>query len=230
MAVIIFSIDNMDISKIKFNSDGLVPAIAQDAETLEVLMLAYMNAEALEKTLSTGRAHFFSRSRGKLWCKGETSGNYLGVKSAYYDCDADTILLQVTPAGPACHTGERSCFYTRLSGEEKALYPGPLILKKLSSVIESRKTASGEKSYVASLFSKGLPKILEKINEESGELIEAAREKGDKDVIHEAVDLWFHTMVLLSQRGIKTDELWEEFGRRFGKSGIDEKNSRQKKS
>lgn len=229
----------MDISKIKFNADGLVPAIAQDAETLEVLMLAYMNTEAVEKTLSTGKAHFFSRSRGALWLKGETSGNYLNVKSVYYDCDVDTLLLQVTPAGPACHTGERSCFYTRLSGEEKAVSPGPLILRELSRVIESRKApdrgargqaASGERSYVASLFSKGLPKILDKIQEESGELIEAAQKKTDKDVIHEAVDLWFHTMVLMSQRGIKMDELWKEFGRRFGRSGIDEKDSRQKKN
>ncbi len=216
----------MDISKIKFNADGLVPAIAQDAETLEVLMLAYMNSEALAKTLSTGRAHFFSRSRGALWLKGETSGNYLGVKSVYYDCDADTLLVQVTPMGPACHTGERSCFFTRLSGEAKAVSPGPSILRELSGVIESRKAASNEKSYVASLLSKGLPKILDKIQEESDELIEAAKEKGDRDVVHEAVDLWFHTMVLVSARGIKTDELWREFKRRFGTSGIDEKDSR----
>jgi len=218
----------MDISTIKFNAHGLVPAVVQDSDTLEVLMLAYMNAEALTKTLSTGRAHFFSRSRAALWLKGETSGNFLDVKSVYYDCDADTLLLQVTPVGPACHTGERSCFYTRLSGEEKVVSPGPLILRELSGVIESRKTASGERSYVASLLSKGLPKILDKIQEESGELIEAARKKGDKDVIHEAVDLWFHTMVLMAQRGIKMDELWKEFGRRFGASGIDEKNARDK--
>ncbi|MBI5970259.1 MAG: bifunctional phosphoribosyl-AMP cyclohydrolase/phosphoribosyl-ATP diphosphatase HisIE [Deltaproteobacteria bacterium] len=218
----------MDISKIKFGVDGLIPAIAQDAETLEVLMLAYMNAEALTKTLSTGKAHFFSRSRKKLWLKGETSGNFLDVKSVYYDCDADALLLLTAPYGPACHTGEKSCFYSLLSGEKKTGSPGPLILRELSGVIESRKTASSERSYVASLFSKGLPKILDKIQEESGELIEAGREKTGKDVIHETVDLWFHTMVLLSQRGIKIVEVWKEFGRRFGASGIDEKNLRGK--
>ncbi len=224
----------MEINNIKFDEKGLVPAIAQDADTREVLTLAYMNREALEKTLSTGKVHYFSRSRNKLWLKGETSGNFQDVISVHYDCDGDAVLVLVDPLGPACHTGERTCFYrtltplTPLSGEPgKARGAG--VIKELFDVIKKRKAFSPEKSYVASLYAKGLPKILEKVEEESGELVEAAREKGDKDVICELSDLWFHTMVLLANEGIEIEEIFKELGRRFGKSGIEEKESRGKK-
>ncbi|OGP25588.1 MAG: hypothetical protein A2X99_04450 [Deltaproteobacteria bacterium GWB2_55_19] len=218
----------MDLDNIKFNGDGLVPAIAQDANTGEVLMLAYMNKEALSLTLSTKRAHYWSRSRKSLWLKGDTSGNYQDVKSILYDCDGDTILLQVEPLGPACHTGERTCFYRSLDG--KLVRPtGPRVLTELYSIIKERKKALPDKSYVASLYAKGLPKILEKVAEESAELIEAAKEKGKDDIVYEFCDLLFHSMVLLSNEGIEMDEAYKELARRFGISGIEEKGTRGKK-
>lgn len=222
----------MEIPEIKYNEKGLVPAIAQDLKTGEVLMLAWMNEEALALTLSTGKAHYFSRSRGKLWLKGETSGNIQQVRSVRYDCDGDTILLGVEPAGPACHTGERTCFYRSImekGGKTEAL-AGPEVLTALYEVLMERKKADPEKSYVASLYSKGPGKILEKIEEESGELVEAAKEKGRGDVIYEMADLWFHTLVLLASEGIATEELFGELARRFGLSGIEEKNSRGAKT
>lgn len=218
----------VNLSEIKFNDKGLVPAIAQDINTSEVLMMAYMNREAVEKTLSTGRAHYYSRSRGKLWLKGETSGNFQVVSGIYYDCDGDTLLLMVDSKGPACHTGERTCFFRRIEAGVIPVPTGPSVLKALYKILGERKKAGPGKSYVASLYSKGLPKILEKVKEESGELIEAANIKGDKDVIYELCDLWFHTLVLLSYKGIDVDEVFKELARRFGKSGIEEKESRGK--
>ncbi len=221
----------MDIAEVKFNGAGLVPAIAQDADTLEVLMLAYMNSEALEKTLSTGRAHYFSRSRNKLWLKGETSGNFLNVREVYYDCDADAVLLKCAPIGPACHTGERSCFFRRLDeGKPREADAGVGVIRELFQTIKDRKNASPEKSYdksyVASLLVKGRQKILEKITEESSELVKAATEETRKEVIHETADLWFHTLVLLASEGIEANELFKELGRRRGTSGLEEKASR----
>ncbi|MBI5562363.1 MAG: bifunctional phosphoribosyl-AMP cyclohydrolase/phosphoribosyl-ATP diphosphatase HisIE [Deltaproteobacteria bacterium] len=220
----------MDISGIRFDEKGLVPAIAQDAGTLEVLMSAFMNKEALEATLSTRQAHFFSRSRNKLWLKGETSGNVLDVKAVRYDCDADCILMLVAPRGPACHTGERSCFYRRLDEGGPAVPPGASVITDVFKVVEARKTAPPDKSYVASLYAKGMEKIIEKVEEESGELVKAARDEGHRAVVHEAVDLWFHTMVLLAERGVKIDEVFAEFGRRFGIGGHDEKAARPPKT
>ena len=218
-----------NFSEIKFDGNGLVPSIAQDANTLEVLMMAYMNRESIEKTLSTGKAHFYSRSRQSLWLKGETSGNFLDVKSMRYDCDGDTILLLVEPKGPACHTGERSCFYRSVLEGERPGPAGPRVLTILYDIIKERKNSPPEESYVASLYSRGLPKILAKIEEESGELIEAAREKGKEEVLYEFCDLWFHTMVLLANEGIEIEAVFKELGRRFGVSGITEKESRGKK-
>jgi phosphoribosyl-ATP pyrophosphohydrolase/phosphoribosyl-AMP cyclohydrolase len=214
--------------EIKFDSSGLVPAVAQDAGTGEVLMLAYMNREAIEKTLETGRAHYYSRSRGELWLKGETSGNFQDVSSILYDCDADAILLKVTPLGPACHTGERTCFYRAIRGEAEGPPGGAVIISALYDIIRKRSEAPEDKSYVASLYAKGLTKILEKVREESGELIEAAETKDNREVIHELADLWFHTMVLLGFKGVEMDEVFSEFRRRFGTSGIEEKKSRGK--
>ncbi|MBI5643446.1 MAG: bifunctional phosphoribosyl-AMP cyclohydrolase/phosphoribosyl-ATP diphosphatase HisIE [Deltaproteobacteria bacterium] len=213
---------------IKFNDKGLVPAIAQDINTNEVLMLAYMNEEALRLTLSSGKAHYYSRSRERLWLKGETSGNFQEVRSVYYDCDADTVLLLVEPLGPACHTGERTCFYRKLGGET-AKPPGPRIIKELYHIVKGRKNASPDKSYVASLYAKGLEKILSKVEEESDELIEAARVKGRADVVYELCDLWFHSLVLLANQGIDVEEVFQELARRFGISGIEEKEARGRK-
>jgi len=152
------------------------------------------------------------------------------VVSVRYDCDADTILVGVEPAGPACHTGERSCFYRSIvEGEGAGAPTGPGVLASLYDVLMERKKADPEKSYVASLYKKGREKILEKIEEESGELIEAAREKGRSDVVYEMADLWFHTLVLLANEGIEADEIFSELARRFGLSGIEEKKSRSAK-
>lgn len=210
---------------IKFNDKGLVPAIAQDARTGEVLMMAWMNLDALEKTLATGKAHYYSRSRGSLWLKGETSGNFQEVRSVSYDCDGDTLLVMVEPKGPACHTGEQTCFF-RTIGEGQARPTGPLVLAGLERVLEERKKADPESSYVASLYAKGLPKILAKVEEEAGELIEAAADKEKQDVVYEFCDLLFHSMVLLAEKGVSMDEVYGELARRFGMSGIEEKKSR----
>lgn len=219
----------IDISIVKFNSLGLVPAVAQDANTLEVLMLAWMNREALELTLKERKAWYFSRSRNSLWLKGETSGNVQVVKSVHYDCDADAILMLVEPKGPACHTGERTCFYRRLD-EGGAVKPqGARVVSELFKILEERKKAEPGKSYVASLYAKGLPKILAKIEEESAELIEAANVKGNDQVLYEFCDLFFHSLVLLAHKGIDINEAYAELARRFGISGIEEKESRGKK-
>jgi len=215
-----------EISALKFNDKGLVPAIAQDIRTGEVLMMAWMNAEALEKTVQTGKAHYFSRSRDSLWLKGETSGNFQEVAAIRYDCDGDTLLVLVEPKGPACHTGEQTCFYRSLGSEAKARPVGPAVISELARVLEERKKADPGSSYVASLYSKGLPRILAKIEEETYELVEAASEKDNGHVLYEFCDLLFHSMALLAHKGIAIDEVFTELGRRFGTSGIDEKNSR----
>ena len=218
----------IDINIIRFDDKGLVPAIVQDSFSGEVLMMAYMNKESLEKTLSTGRAHYFSRSRNTLWLKGETSGNFQEVRAVYYDCDEDSLLLKVNQTGVACHTGERSCFFRRLDKGEQE--PASLmVLSELFKAIEQRKRASPEKSYVASLYAKGLDRILAKIEEESSELIDAAKGNTKTEVIHEMADLWFHTFVLLGQKDISLQEILNELQRRSGVSGIEEKESRKKK-
>jgi len=226
-------IDRVDLSRVKFDSAGLVPAIAQDRTTGDVLMLAYMNRESIEKTLEGGRACFYSRSRKKLWLKGETSGNFLYVRAIRYDCDGDTLLLTVDPAGPACHTGERSCFYRKFlmpKSEGRLLEAdGSSVLAGLQKVLEERKTAEPSSSYVASLYAGGVEAILAKVAEEAGEFIEAARNEPDKETIHEAADLLFHTMVMLCKRDIKIEQVLGELARRFGTSGIEEKRSRSYK-
>ncbi len=234
------------ISDIKFNSAGLVPAIAQDRATGRVLMMAWMNKESLERTLVGGRACFFSRSRDTLWLKGETSGNFLYVQSIDYDCDGDTLLLTVDPAGPACHTGETTCFFRRLKSFERGGRGGNrsgkgdgagaggaegagAVFNGLQEVLEKRKSASPDSSYVAGLYAGGVEAILAKVSEEAGEFMEAAREGSDKEVVHEAADLIFHAMVMLAKRGLGIGQVAGELQRRFGTSGIEEKRSRKKK-
>ncbi len=211
----------------RWDERGLVPAIAQDATTGKVLMVAWMNEEALRATEETGLAHFWSRSRMRLWKKGEESGNVLRVAEIRIDCDQDVILLAVEPAGPACHTGKPSCFYRTLAGGEDA-GPAGNVLSRIDAVIEARKGAAAEKSYVKSLFAGGWPRIREKIEEEAGELLEVLESGDDKDVIHETADLLFHVMVGLSARGLTMERVMAELQRRFGVSGHDEKAARKK--
>jgi phosphoribosyl-ATP pyrophosphohydrolase/phosphoribosyl-AMP cyclohydrolase len=196
----------------KYNDQGLVPAVAQDARTGEVLMLAWINDEAWRKTLATMEATFWSRERKMLWRKGETSGNTMRVVDVALDCDADVVLLRVIPAGPACHTGERSCFYTRVAGEARNSSAG--FLHTLDAVIRDRKSNPKEGSYTSGLFHEGTAKISQKVGEESAETIVAALGESDQRLVSEAADLIYHTLVLLSARGLGLADVEAELERR----------------
>ncbi len=279
------------LATIKFNTDGLIPAIAQDERSGRILMMAWMNSEALQLTAQTRTAVYFSRSRQQLWHKGETSGHTQLVHDIRLDCDADVIVLSVTQIGDiACHTGRESCFYRRLDLSESEpkwqtvdavlkdpadIYAGKAldgatdsdasndasddasddknshhhgdhsciskpILQQLDAVLTQRKQADADSSYVASLYHKGLNKILEKVGEEAIESIIAAKDLNHCDkqasltqydaarheLIYEVADVWFHTLVALSWFDIESDAVLDELGRRFGLSGIDEKAAR----
>jgi len=181
-------------------SKGLIPAIIQDAKTQKVLMLGYMNEEAYLKTIAEKRVTFFSRSKNRLWTKGETSENYLEVVNLLVDCDQDTILIQANPEGPTCHTGADTCFNE--PNQDNAAW-----LDYLKHVIRSRKNESAEKSYTASLFQKGTHKIAQKVGEEAVELVIEALMKNDDLFKGEAADLIFHLLVLLEDRGIGLEEV-----------------------
>jgi phosphoribosyl-AMP cyclohydrolase / phosphoribosyl-ATP pyrophosphohydrolase len=209
---------------------GLIPAIAQDATTGTVLMMAWMNRDALERTRATGEAHFWSRSRQALWRKGETSGNTLRVVEVRIDCDADTILLRCDPAGPACHTGRTACFFRTLDGPEQGVddaAPGHVLAALERVLIDRRDGASAAKSYTRSLIDGGWTRMLAKIAEEHGELAAELPAGDDASVVHETADLLFHVMVGLVARRIPVDEVWRELARRFGIGGHVEKASRE---
>ena len=214
---------------LKFDERGLIPAIAQDHLTGQVRMLAYMNQAALEQTLSSGKATFFSRSRNALWTKGETSGHVLSVVAVVADCDADTLLLSVLPVGPSCHTGRPACFFRRVSaaGElsDQAREAAPFLME-LGEVLESRKASSAEKSYTKSLLMGGPDKIGAKLREEAGELADAIKNETDERVLSEASDLLYHAMVALTQRGLTLRQVIEVLAKRTHQSGHAEKASR----
>jgi phosphoribosyl-ATP pyrophosphohydrolase/phosphoribosyl-AMP cyclohydrolase len=214
-----------------YDERGLAPCIVQDAAAGTVLMLAWMNAEALRLTRETGVVHFWSRSRGALWKKGETSGNTLAVVELRLDCDRDAILVRARPAGPACHTGATACFFTLDDGstdDGAPVPPGPAIVSRLEQILIARKrSASGEKSYTRSLLDAGMPKILAKIAEEHGELAAELPDGEAAKVVHETADLLFHVMVGLVARDVSIDDVFAELARRFGTSGHVEKASRR---
>src|SRR5262249_43155938 len=212
----------------KYDERGLVPCVVQDAASGAVLMVAWMNAEALRLTRETGVVHFFSRSRNALWKKGETSGNTLALVELRLDCDGDTVLVRARPAGPTCHTGATSCFFHRDADGDDALDDGPPppILHRLEQVIAARRASPAEKSYTRSLLDAGMPKILAKIAEEHGELAAELPAGADAKVIHETADLIFHIMVGLAARDIPIEAIFAELARRFGTSGHVEKASR----
>ena len=213
----------------RFDANGLVAAVAQHAETGEVLMLAWMNAEALRLTRETGEVHFYSRSRQALWKKGETSGNVLSLVELRIDCDHDAVLVRARPAGPTCHTGTTACFFHKDDGTDDDGVPAVTVLEQLDRVLQARRdSSSGEKSYTRSLLDKGMPKILEKIAEESGELAAELPAGPDDKVIYETADLLFHVMVGLTARQIPVERVLAELGRRFGTSGHVEKAARKK--
>ena len=214
-------------AELKWGNRGLIPAIVQDAQTKHVLMLAWMNEEALDTTRVTGYAHFYSRSRKRLWKKGETSGNTLQVEELRLDCDADTILILANPAGPACHTGAPNCFFRDVHGNPIAPeVSSAAIVDQLFDTLQKRKHSTGEASYTKSLLDGGAPKILAKIAEEHGELAQELPAGPEKAVIHETADLLFHILVGWVARDIPLNALWKELTRRFGTSGHVEKASR----
>ena len=205
--------------KVKLNEQGLVPAIAQDADTGKVLMLGYMNPGSLKRTVEGVQVWFYSRSREDLWHKGEISGNYLNLKEAWLDCDGDTILLKVKPDGPACHTGETSCFYTpmeQLPEEYEVTETGPGILSELFAVIQDRQRDPPKGSYTAKLLQEGMGRIAQKVIEEAGETAIAAVQENKEDLPKEVADLLYHTLVLLAASGVTPNQVWEELRNRRG--------------
>lgn len=201
----------MDIRKIKFDEKGLVPAIAQDVNTKKVLMLAYMNKESIERTLEEGVAVYYSRSRGELWKKGETSGNIQKLKGMSYDCDGDSILLTVEQVGVACHTGEYSCFFNEVVKLEEDRED---ILVGLYSLLKERKQNPLEGSYSSYLFREGVDKILKKVGEESAEVIIASKNNDKEEMIYEISDLVYHTLVLMVEQGVNIDDIKKELEKR----------------
>lgn len=207
----------MNLSDIKFDERGLMPAIVQDARTREVLTLAYMNEDSLRRTIETGETWFWSRSRAQLWHKGETSGHTQQVISITLDCDRDALLVDVLPNGPACHKGDTSCFHDVIKGNKipnKIESSLAMTLLDLYSVIESRKQEMPEGSYTAYLFEQGLDKILKKVGEECSETIIAAKNPDREAFVREASDLIYHLVVLLVERGITLEDVSAELASR----------------
>jgi phosphoribosyl-AMP cyclohydrolase / phosphoribosyl-ATP pyrophosphohydrolase len=211
--------------QMKFDEQGLLPAVIQDWLDGTVLMLGYMNHEALSRTLTTKSVHFWSRSRKKLWEKGETSGHKLLVKEFFIDCDRDTILVKAQPTGPTCHTGERACFFSKVDegGQtfaEKSQEAQGGILDGVLRIIAARKAAPQSDSYTTKLFEGGQDKILKKVAEEAGEVLIAAKGGKKEDIVHEVADLLFHTLMVLGYHDVSLHEIYQELGTRYGKSGL----------
>ncbi|XPV68261.1 MAG: bifunctional phosphoribosyl-AMP cyclohydrolase/phosphoribosyl-ATP diphosphatase HisIE [Halarcobacter sp.] len=215
--------------------DGMIPVITQDISTNEVLMLAYMDKEALDLTLKTKQAHYFSRSKQRIWKKGESSGHLQNVKNIMLDCDNDTVLLKVEQIGVACHTGRKSCFFTDLETNdiiqdiEVDASSSYGVIDNLYHVIESRKNDDPTKSYTAKLLKGKENSMLKKIVEEAGEFTFAIKDNDEEEIIYEAADIVYHMLVALSSKNINPDRVKQELARRFGLSGIEEKNSRTDK-
>lgn len=202
----------MTVNDLKFDHDGLIPAIVTDAESGKVLTLAYMNRESLEISLKKRLTCFWSRSRQQLWLKGETSGNYQHIESITADCDGDTLLVKVRKDGPACHLGTDSCFTNIVFEAENA--SEPFTLNGLYELILGRKTSPKEGSYTTYLFDKGIDKILKKVGEESTEVIIAAKSGDKRETVYEAADLCYHILVMLAEMGITPDEVKDELASR----------------
>ncbi len=213
------------IAPFKFDQQGLLPAVVQDWLDGTVLMLGYMNQEALARTVATRTVHFWSRSRNKLWEKGESSGHKLYVKALFVDCDQDTVLVKAQPIGPTCHTGERACFFSRLDEqglvtEEKTQDAAGGILESVLRTILARRANPQAGSYTTKLFEGGHDKILKKVAEEAGEVLLASKGGKKEEIVYEVADLFFHTLMVLGYHGLTLQEIYEELGRRFGKSGL----------
>ena len=222
------------LNRVDWDKSELLPVIVQDDTTNEVLMMAYMNKEALQLSLETKLAHYFSRSKQRIWKKGESSNHLQHIHSFMIDCDNDTLLLKVKQDGVACHTGRKSCFFTELdsgdvtidkSVDTDAMYG---VIDTLYHTILDRKNADPESSWTAKLFSKGENDILKKVIEEAGEFSFAVKDNDEDEIVYECADLTYHVMVALGYRNISPDRVKQELARRFGLSGIAEKASRNK--
>ena len=213
----------MNLDELKFNQDGLIPVIVQNIDDGQVLMFAYGNIQSIELSIDTRKAHYWSRSRNKIWMKGEESGNTQELVDTFYDCDSDVLLYLVKQKGVACHTKNKTCFYRKLDGTEisSPQFNSESIIKDVYGVIEKRKNSTKEDSYVSGLFGKGIDKILKKIGEEAGETVIAAKNRDKDELVYEITDLWFHSLIAMSYFGIKPEDINTEFKRRFGKTKKD---------
>jgi phosphoribosyl-AMP cyclohydrolase / phosphoribosyl-ATP pyrophosphohydrolase len=207
----------IQIDTLSFDEKGLIPAIVQDDRTGNVLMLAYMNKESLQKTIDTKETWFFSRSRQELWNKGATSGNRQIVKNLSLDCDSDAILVQVTPVGPACHTGEVTCFHNQISDEEVQTRS---IVHEITDEIKNRRANPVEGSYTSYLFREGLDKILKKVGEETTEVVIGAKNRDKAEVTSELADLTYHSLVLMEELGVSVEDVKNELRKRRPKSEV----------
>lgn len=201
---------------VRFDERGLAPAVVQDAETGAVLMLGYMDAEALSRTIASGDVWFFSRSRQALWHKGETSGHFLRLVDLRLDCDGDALLVRARPAGPTCHTGQASCFFRGVDGEERGPVPERSALERLWAVIEGRRAEPEPGSYTNHLLDAGVDRIGRKIGEEAAETIIAAKNHTPQELAGEVADLLYHTLVLLAAEGVSLGAVHTELDRRHG--------------
>ena len=208
----------MTMDKVRFDERGLVPAVVQDALSGEVLMLAYMNRESLDRTIATGETHFWSRSRGELWHKGATSGHTQKVTGMSLDCDGDTILVRVLQTGAACHTGAYSCFFEKLQPETEGSQSFALgeVLGAVARVIHQRNTDRPEGSYTTKLLEGGLDRILKKVGEESGEVIIAAKNHAPVEITWEVADLLYHLLVMMEVEGVSLADIAGKLGERRG--------------
>lgn len=215
----------MDFNNLKLNKDGLIPVVTQDIDSNEVLMVAYMNKEAFDKTLETKKVHYYSRSRQCLWLKGETSGHYQTLKHMALDCDEDTLLVKVQQEGVACHTGAYSCFYKEIDLETKNMVEMGdrtklksesvlSIFEEVYNIILDRKKNPKEGSYTNYLFDKGIDKILKKVGEETAEVIIGSKNEGNEEVIYEVSDLIYHLSVLMVEKDVTWDDICNELGKR----------------
>ena len=209
-----FIVSEDRLSQLKFGADGLIPAVAQDVRSGDVVMLAYMNMESLRETLRTGLATYFSRSRQELWQKGATSGNVQHVREIVYDCDGDALLLKIEQTGVACHTGEYSCFHTSLTGADESAPASSHVLEEVFEVIQGRKANPVPGSYTNYLLDKGVEKICKKVGEESAEVIIAAKNRVHDEVQYEAADLIYHLLVLLTEQEVPLEDIWAELEKR----------------
>ncbi|MBY0223790.1 MULTISPECIES: bifunctional phosphoribosyl-AMP cyclohydrolase/phosphoribosyl-ATP diphosphatase HisIE [Sporosarcina] len=207
----------LDINALKFDDKGLLPAIVQDDRTGEVLMLAYMNKDAIEKTLETNETWFYSRSRQELWNKGATSGNRQQVKRISVDCDQDTLLIQVTPQGPACHTGRKTCFFTKAMEQEESLRE---VVYEVIDEIADRKEYPVEGSYTTYLFNEGIDKVLKKVGEESTEVVIGAKNADKEEVSNEIADLIYHTLVLMNILDVDLSDVQQVLRKRRPKKEV----------